>query len=399
MNQSIRYLMVAFLGWAALFGVVTRLGAAESAIVSAVVSANRANLRSSPSLQGDVVGSLTKGQSVAVLQQIPVHGPQPEDPPFWARVRLPSSVKVWVYAALVDAKSGAVTSRELKIRSGPGRNFPAVGELEEGDLVTPVRTVDGWMQIEPPAAAVAYLAGNVIQISDGPAVATPNAIRPSAASSPVSQPERAALDRPVVPGVAVPPRSVPLRSPLNPGLAPATPTPAPVTAPPAAAQPSPGIFQPRQPLPAPTVDVSAQVPAHVPSSPAPGLTIPEARVTSAVPAAPASVSTANETKAPVRISSSVRYRQPELIYDDTRPRRVFREGMVRYSMSPDAPSTFELVSFRRGEGLQDYLMVEDPKKSDLSKWQGKRVFVEGEEFRDRRWRTPVLKVISVRSAN
>jgi hypothetical protein len=75
-----------------------------------------------------------------------------------------------------------------------------------------------------------------------------------------------------------------------------------------------------------------------------------------------------------------------------------REGVVKFSISPDAPGTYELDSFRRGEGTLDYLIVNDPKKSDLAKWRGKRVFVEGDEYRDRRWRTPVLKVISVQAA-
>jgi len=78
------------------------------------------------------------------------------------------------------------------------------------------------------------------------------------------------------------------------------------------------------------------------------------------------------------------------------PRRVTREGTVRRTLSPHAPSHFELRDGFYGEGVLDYLYIEP--QDDLKKFLGQRVRVEGEEYRDSRWRTPVLKIKSVELA-
>ncbi|MBN8247361.1 MAG: hypothetical protein J0L84_07945, partial [Verrucomicrobia bacterium] len=57
---------------------------------------------------------------------------------------------------------------------------------------------------------------------------------------------------------------------------------------------------------------------------------------------------------------------------------------------------FELRDNFYGEGVLDYLYIEP--QDDLKKFLGQRVRVEGEEYRDSRWRTPVLKVKSVELA-
>jgi len=380
MNQSFRAVTAALFGWAGFITAVSCLAAPEAA----VIASSRANLRSAPSVNSDVVGTLLKGQSVVVLTRIPVQNPQPEDPPSWARIRLPSSVKVWVYAAFVDAKSGAVTSKELKIRSGPGRNFPAVGELDQGELVSPVRTVEGWMQIEPPADAVAYVAGNLLQFTEAlasaPAAqvpATPLNPGPSAAPSSSRQVDRASQGLPVTGGATAPSAAVPAAADLS---APGTPV-----------TPGPSVVSVTSSAPPPAVGVAA--PKDSTGAPAAAPTKSQAVAVTSASRSPA------VRKEPLQIGSRVMYRQPELVVDDTRPRRVMREGVVKFSLSPDSPSSYELDSFRQGEDILNYLVEEDPKKSDMAKWRGKRVFVEGDEYRDRRWRTPVLKVISVQAVN
>lgn len=366
MNQRIRVLAAALLGWMGSLALVT--STTHAAPETAVITGTRANLRASPSANAEVIGTLSKGQAVIVLDHISVRDPQPEDPASWARIRVPASVKVWVFAAFVDPKSGMVTSQELKIRSGAGKNYAALGALNQGDLVVPIRTVDGWMQIEPPNDAVAYVSSSLLQVTGSLA-----GTRPGAPSTPARQPERSPLGQPVVPGNPAPTREVPRTEslPLNPpGVS--LPTTLPnttaspvVNAPPARVSPAPISETPPQP-------VAVLTPQPAPATPATDAT-------------------------PVEISTSVQYRQPVLIYDENRPRRVLREGVVGLSISPDAPGWYQLDSFRRGEGLIDYLIVDDPKKTDLSKWRGRRVFIEGDEYRDRRWRTPVLKITSIRA--
>ena len=82
---------------------------------------------------------------------------------------------------------------------------------------------------------------------------------------------------------------------------------------------------------------------------------------------------------------------------DSAPRQVLREGILRRSWNANSPGNFELRS-TRGEGTLDFLVNEDP-SIDLAKFKGKHVFVTGEEWRDARWKLPVLKVKSVESAD
>ena len=70
-----------------------------------------------------------------------------------------------------------------------------------------------------------------------------------------------------------------------------------------------------------------------------------------------------------------------------------RDGVVRLTWSPQAPSDYELGSLYSGEGVLNYLYLEP--QSDLKKFVGKQVRVQGEEYLDSRWRTPVLKVKTI----
>lgn len=407
MNPSIRAVAVTLLGWAGCLALLsdTALGAPEGAIVIG----NRANLRAAPSINADVVGSLSKGEFVTVLEKIPVVNPQPDEPTAWARVRLPASVKVWVFAAFVDEKSGAVTAQDVKVRTGAGKNYPAVGELSQGALVAPVRTVDGWTQIQPPPSAIAFVAADLLMT--GVAVPDVDASRPKGVTPPAPAPAPAPtvakeapaptvaasgsagdagrppaerpVERPIAPGKAAPSKEAPKSESLTPmtALAPAKPVPA---NPPTQIPHKIDVVTKSAPAPAaPAAPEVSKVPA--PAKPVPG-------------SAKAEVAVASTNLPPLEAGASVQYRQPELVYDEKRPRRVMREGIVGLTISPDGPGWYQLNSIRRGESVHDYLIVEDAKKSDLSKWMGKRVFVEGEEYRDRRWRTPVLKVTSIRPA-
>ncbi len=82
---------------------------------------------------------------------------------------------------------------------------------------------------------------------------------------------------------------------------------------------------------------------------------------------------------------------------DAAPRRVLREGILRRSWNANSPGNFELRS-TRGEGTLDFLVNEDP-SIDLAKFKGKQVFITGEEWRDVRWKLPVLKVKTVESVD
>jgi uncharacterized protein YgiM (DUF1202 family) len=307
-------------------------GFAES---SARVKADRTNVRAKPSYDGEVLGTLRRGSEVKVFAEVEGAEGEPGGSRKWAKIRLPAEVAVWVYAPLVDASAHQVKSEVLKFRAGPGRNYSELGELKRGDAVTEIRRADDWIQIEPPAQAVAFVAATLIDASE--AVSTVKTPEPEVV--PVPEP---ALQ--IVPAIRLQPALNRKPAPL-PALAPARPVAeapvAPVVPPPEtpAANPAPA------PEPAPTAE---PIPAVAEAK-------PEARA-------------------------------------------VVREGVIRRTTKLQAPGYYELRStrrlgglFNRDEGLIDFLIVEDP-AVNLERFENQRVFIHGTEWRDERWRTPVLKV-------
>jgi uncharacterized protein YgiM (DUF1202 family) len=73
------------------------------------------------------------------------------------------------------------------------------------------------------------------------------------------------------------------------------------------------------------------------------------------------------------------------------PRIVQREGIVRGTVSIQAPTHFELISPENNKVI-DYLYTSSP-ELDLRRYKGLRIIVTGEEGLDERWRnTPVLTI-------
>ncbi len=299
----------------------------------AKIKGDRTNVRAKPSYDGEVLATLTKGSSVTVLAEVDGAEGEPGGSRKWARIQLPREVSVWVYTPLLDAKTRQVKGEVLKFRAGPGRNYSELGELKRGDTVTEIRQADDWTQIEPPASAVAFVAVSLLEPTEPPA--------PVALETKPVEPD-------VIPAVRLRPASQPPVLRLPPEPAAAAVAPAPVTS---------------QPQPAP--------------------------VATAEPVAP--VVTETPAPAPAAASSEPAIEKPAA-------RAVVREGVVRRTTKLQAPGDYELRSvrrlgglFNRDEGLIDFLVVENPDVK-LERWEGKRVFIHGTEWRDERWRTPMLKV-------
>ena len=299
----------------------------------AKIKGDRTNVRAKPSYDGEVLATLTKGSSVTVLAEVDGAEGEPGGSRKWARIQLPREVSVWVYGPLLDAKTRQVKGEVLKFRAGPGRNYSELGELKRGDTVTEIRQVDDWTQIEPPASAVAFVAASLLEPTEPPA--------PVALETKPVEPE-------VIPAVRLRPASQPPVLRLPPEPAAVAVAPAPVTS---------------QPQSAP--------------------------VATAEPVAPVVL----ESPAPASAAAS-----SEPAVEKPAARAVVREGVVRRTTKLQAPGDYELRSvrrvgglFNRDEGLIDFLVVENPDLK-LERWEGKRVFIHGTEWRDERWRTPMLKV-------
>jgi hypothetical protein len=77
------------------------------------------------------------------------------------------------------------------------------------------------------------------------------------------------------------------------------------------------------------------------------------------------------------------------------PRIVQREGIVRGTISIQAPTNYELISPDNRRPI-NYLYTTAP-ALDLSRYKGLHIIVSGEEALDRRWKnTPVLTIQSIR---
>jgi Bacterial SH3 domain len=58
--------------------------------------------------------------------------------------------------------NGTVSTKKLNLRSGPGENFSVVGVVEQGASVNQIESKGGWMKIEPPANAYAFVAAKFL---------------------------------------------------------------------------------------------------------------------------------------------------------------------------------------------------------------------------------------------
>ena len=387
MNQLKRFALTALTGVLAF-----SLAEAQTRVV---IKTDRTNVRAKPSLDAEILASLSKGQEVEVLGELTPPGSKET----WSRIAMPSAVAVWVYGPLVDAKAGTVRAKELNYRAGPGRNYSVLGLLKKGDTIKVVREFDGWVQIEPPAQAAAFVASRLLT-SEADAA-------PVAAARPRTAPPSPS------PAITSQPTPTPTPAPLR--RAPAPPPPA-ETAPPSSsfsATPIPALAQPesrptpprpRAEEPAPSTPVPEPTPVIPPATPEAAETTPAATAEPAASLDSTTVSPARKlplgspryrsTLPPPRtqnvVMGSALGRTQTVTDELDKPRFVVREGFVHPTISIQAPTDYELRDGFYGEGNINYLMPQPDSKLDA--FSGKRVSVSGFEYRDVRWRTPVLKV-------
>jgi hypothetical protein len=126
--------------------------------------------------------------------------------------------------------------------------------------------------------------------------------------------------------------------------------------------------------------VAPAVPPPVTNEPAPPVTAQPGPPTPA-PAAAAEPKPETATPAP----------------DPARKRIVSREGIVRYTVSIQAPTDYELVGADTGKVL-NYLLPASP-AIKLRPYHGQRIIVTGEEQFDPRWKvTPMIVVQTIELA-
>ena len=338
MTFSLRILLVVGLLSTGLPGVSS---SAWAAATPAVVRLNRAKVRAQPSAHSEVLTHLKQGATVNVLAEQADPEARAGEPRQWARIEMPEHVPVWLAANLIDPKSRKVKVDRINLRAGPGKNFSQLGQIPKGTVVSEIRSEDGWMQIEAPAGCVAYMAVDLLATG-----AQRAAVSRSATSTPppvVVNPKPRARPQVIAPQ--------PVES-VTPPLVSVIDTPV------VASNPTAG----------------ETLPAEIaPVEPAPYKSVPVARPVS------------NPTAVQPRVASVEGQPEPG-------PRVVNREGLIGSTWSVQAPSYLELRSFRRREGLINFLFTDDP-KIDLDPFRKKHVVLTGEEWIDPRWpKTPILRV-------
>lgn len=184
----------------------------------AVCEANNVNVRGQAKLKSEVVGKLTKGQQVTVLEEVHLKNSGPEEPSAWAKILLPTNTLVWINTSFIDSANKTIKPKKLNIRTGPGENYSVIGTLKQGDPVKDISTKGDWTQIEAPADAFAFVAAQFLKQGEAvPIVAantpttttpTPEPNTPPSTTTTVTEPQIATSTDPV-PVPAAPPATTP----------------------------------------------------------------------------------------------------------------------------------------------------------------------------------------------
>lgn len=217
------------------------------------VSASTAAIMDAPAADAQVVGRLPKASVLTAT------GRKSGD---WIEVAAPPSVSGWVYGELV--RDNVIAASSVKVRSGPGIGYAALGVLTKGDNIVPRGRNGDWVEIEGLPSFLVWVDQSVMAEGatvDMTAVA-PSPKKPeSVAVEPPAVPDR---DRQLVPPPVPPPAADPMINAVPDAVVHVAP---PVDAP---VIPPPVKTAPESPRTAPLQETSVAMPPPVrPPVPAP----------------------------------------------------------------------------------------------------------------------------------
>ena len=174
---------------------------------TAQVAASELTVRGQAGLKGEAVARLSKGDTVNVLEQINLAHHAADEPSQWAKISFPKNGHVWVMAKYVN--NGAVSTKKLNLRAGPGENYSVVGVIDQGATVNQIETKGEWMKIAPPDNAYAFVAAKFLTEEAAPPT-TQVAVNPETPEvpptpTPVPQPQPVITTPPPAPQPPPPP--------------------------------------------------------------------------------------------------------------------------------------------------------------------------------------------------
>lgn len=160
------YVRVAARAWASFLltgGLRLAAAAPEAAVPQATlrtgeVTANILNVRARPGLAYELLCKLNRGEEVVIREQ-------GDD---WLGIVPPGNARAFVSAEFISPQH-VVSGDKLRVRSGPGVRYSPYGLLERGESVTPIGPAeDGWLPIEPPAHATAWVSRAFVHLHPAP---------------------------------------------------------------------------------------------------------------------------------------------------------------------------------------------------------------------------------------
>ena len=303
---------------------------------------DRLSVRGQATTQSEVLTKLRKSESVRIVEIIALKPKTKGEPIRWAKILLPENTPVWVYADFIDPAGKTVTVPKLNVRGGPGEKYSIVGRLNENDHVIEIRRAGKWIEIEPPEDAYAYVAADFLEIRELPEV-TPLPVKAGLdmATDPPEQPEHTDPPEQADPKTIEPvfPAEPATEASSGSGYIGDRPNPAENSVDPPESQS--GIFD---------VEVTQTVED--------------------------------------RNRESKTGKDPTGVKKGPRRRIVSREGIIKRTISIQAPTKYRLQSSRSNFSI-NYLQPDIP-KLQLRDFRGKKVLVTGEELLDQRWKkTPI----------
>jgi SH3-like domain-containing protein len=113
------------------------------------VTGDRVNLRSRPSLTGELAGQVRQGDE---LNAYPVSSETARE---WRAVEAPEWVECWVRGNYLEGNE--VVPETLNVRAGPSLNYGVIATVKRGDRVTIKATESEWTQITPPPGSAVWI--------------------------------------------------------------------------------------------------------------------------------------------------------------------------------------------------------------------------------------------------
>ena len=121
----------------------------------AEVTAQKVHVRSGQSANFESLCRLKKGEEVVVL----------EKQYSWYKVQLPPSAESFIHGKFVTVlknNKGEISGNRVNVRAGMGINYSILGQLNKGDNVTILKSINDWYQIAPSEKTYGWIKDNLI---------------------------------------------------------------------------------------------------------------------------------------------------------------------------------------------------------------------------------------------